>query len=177
MPTGLKRYNGKGDLHFITFSCYRRMPLLKTVRARNIFVQELRKVRDEMEFRLIGYVVMPEHVHLLIGEPKRGTPSNALQKLKLRTSWKMRKRGKVGGDGQLRLPFQEVEGRAPRAFWQARFFDFNVHRQGKKIEKLNYMHANPVKRKLVQHPKEWPWSSWCHYRNNERGLIRIDNEE
>jgi putative transposase len=65
----------------------------------------------------------------------------------------------------------------PRAFWQARFFDFNVHRPGKKLEKLNYMHANPVKRKLVQRPKRWPWSSWCHYRNDERGLVPIDNEE
>jgi len=54
MPTGLKRYYGKGDLHFITFSCYRRLPLLKTVRARDVFVKELGKVRDEMGFHLLG---------------------------------------------------------------------------------------------------------------------------
>jgi len=59
MPAGLKRYHGKGHLHFITFSCYRRLPLLKTVRARDIFVQELGKVRDETEFRLIGYRATP----------------------------------------------------------------------------------------------------------------------
>src|SRR5271168_3427947 len=75
MPAGLKRYYGKGDLHFITFSCYRRLPLLKTVRARNIFVKELGRVRDEMGFQLFGYVVMPEHVHLLMSETKQGTPS------------------------------------------------------------------------------------------------------
>jgi hypothetical protein len=73
MPEGLRRYYGKGHLHFITFSCYRRLPLLKTVRARDIFVKELGKVREEMGFRLLGYVVMPEHVHLLISEPKQGT--------------------------------------------------------------------------------------------------------
>ena len=106
MPAGLKRYYGKGHLHFITFSCYQRLPLLKEVRARDIFVQELGKVRDEMGFRLIGYVVMPEHVHLLMSEPKHGTPSTVLQKLKLRVSRKMRKRTKVGA-GQLRLPFED----------------------------------------------------------------------
>jgi REP element-mobilizing transposase RayT len=75
MPAGLKRYYGKGDLHFITFSCYRRWPLLKTTRARSLFVKELGRVRDATGFRLIGYVVMPEHVHLLMSEPLEGTPS------------------------------------------------------------------------------------------------------
>ena len=72
MPAGLKRYYGKGHLHFVTFSCYRRLPLLKTVRAREIFVAELGKVRDETGFQLIGYVVMPGHVHVLVSEPKQG---------------------------------------------------------------------------------------------------------
>jgi putative transposase len=71
MPDGLVRCYGKGDLHFITFSCYRRLPLLRSACARDIFVQELGKVRDETGFLLIGYVIMPEHVHLLVGEPKR----------------------------------------------------------------------------------------------------------
>jgi putative transposase len=71
MPTGLKRYYGKGHLHFITFSCYRRLPLLKTSRSRDVFVQELAKLRQQMGFLLIGYVVMPEHVHLLMSEPSR----------------------------------------------------------------------------------------------------------
>jgi REP-associated tyrosine transposase len=64
MPAGLRRYYGKGELHFITFSCYRRLPLLKSARARDVFVRELAKLRGELEFRLVGYVVMPEHVHL-----------------------------------------------------------------------------------------------------------------
>ena len=175
MPVGLKRFYGKGHLHFITFSCYRRLPLLKTVRARDIFVKELGKVRDEMGFHLIGYVVMPEHVHVLISEPKMGTPSTALQKLKLRVSRKLRKRRRSGGGGQMRLPFDEA-GEPLRAFWQARFYDFNVYTNGKKTEKLNYMHANPVIRGLVKHPKDWPWSSWGFYQGGETGLISIDVE-
>jgi putative transposase len=65
MPSGLKRYYGKADLHFITFSCYRRLPLLKTVRARDLFVQELGRVRDEMGFRLVTNGVPPAVVSRL----------------------------------------------------------------------------------------------------------------
>jgi putative transposase len=173
MPSGLKRFYGKGHLHFLTFSCYRRLPLLKTARSRDIFVRELARVREETGFRLIGYVVMPEHVHLLISEPARGTPSTVLQKLKLRVSQKLRKPKKSGGAGQLRLPLEGEPG-APKAFWQARFYDFNVYTSGKKTEKLNYMHANPVTRRLVEHPKDWPWNSWSYYRKGEAGLISMD---
>ena len=95
MPQGLKRYYGQGHLHFVTFSCYRRLPLLGTVRARNLFVRELARVRREYGFALVGYVVMPEHAHMLISEPKKGTPSTVLQMLKQRVSRKMRKRRRV----------------------------------------------------------------------------------
>jgi putative transposase len=173
MPAGLRRYYGKGHLHFITFSCYRRLPLLKTARARDIFVRELAKVREELSFRLIGYVVMPEHVHLLMSEPQRGTPSTVLQKLKLRVARKMRKRRRSALPGQMGLPFEEC-GEPLRAFWQARFYDFNVYSEKKRIEKLNYMHANPIHRMLVTDPKDWPWSSWRFYARAGRVLIPID---
>jgi putative transposase len=67
MHRKLKRYYGKHDLHFITFSCYRRLPMLGTKRARNLFVKILEEVRDAYGFALVGFVVMPEHIHLLIG--------------------------------------------------------------------------------------------------------------
>jgi putative transposase len=66
MPKGLKRIYGQGHLHFITFRCYRRLPLLRSARARNVFVRVLDEVRKEHGFKLVGSVVMPEHVHLLI---------------------------------------------------------------------------------------------------------------
>ena len=174
MPEGLQRYYGRGHLHFITFSCYRRRPLLATMAARDVFVEELGRVRDQMDFRLIGYVVMPEHVHLLISEPPGETPSKAIQKLKQRVSRRLRKRRKRASVDQLRFAF---DGEEQPAFWQARFYDFNVYTAGKKSEKLNYMHANPVIRKLVKHPKDWPWSSWPHYRGAKTGLIGIDSEQ
>jgi putative transposase len=167
MPMGLQRLYGQGHLHFITFSCYRGLPLLKSAGARDLFVQELARVRERLGFRLIGYVVMPEHVHLLMSEPPHGTPSIAVHDLKLRTSRKLRQQ-KSGA-----LAFEEP-GVELRALWQARFYDFNVFTEKKKKEKLEYMHENPVTRRLVSHPKDWPWSSWANYVNWGRGLISVD---
>ena len=87
----------------------------------------------------------------------------------------MRKRKRSDYAGQLRLAFEEQ--REPlRAFWQARFYDFNVYTKGKRTEKLNYMHGNPVIRALVKYPKDWPWSRWSFYAKGEPGLVRIDVE-
>ena len=74
MANKLIRHYGRGHLHFITFTCYRRLPLLRSVRARNVFANILGEARDRYGFSLVGYVVMPEHIHLLIGEPVKGTP-------------------------------------------------------------------------------------------------------
>jgi putative transposase len=176
MPTGLKRIYGRGHLHFLTFSCYKRLPLLGTARARNLFVKVLGEIREGYGFLLVGYVVMPEHVHLLIGEPKEGTPSTVLQMLKQRVSRKMRKNKRQVSKAQLRLIFSQDGDELPR-FWQPRFYDFNVYSERKKKEKLEYMHANAVKRGLVKRPGEWIWSSFLFYAEGEAGLVRIDPVE
>jgi len=173
MRNPLKRFYGRGDLHFVTFSCYRRWPLLGSRRARDRFVKVLDQVRNRQGFRLIGYVVMPEHVHLLVSEPPKGNPSKVLQVLKQKVSAALRRGKRKSAPGQLALAFPEREA-GGKHFWQRRFYDFNVWSEKKLWEKLNYMHRNPVERKLVAHPKDWPWSSWGHYEKGEKGLLRID---
>jgi putative transposase len=98
-------------------------------------------VRGAYRFALVGYVVMPEHVHLLISEPERGTPSIVIQVLKQKVSCALR--------GE----------REKKTLWQRRFYDFNVWSSKKVPEKLRYMHENPVKRNLVSDPGDWKWSS------------------
>jgi putative transposase len=161
MPKDLIRIYGFGHLHFITFSCYRRLPLLGTPRARDTFVQVLDNTRNRFGFRLVGYVVMPEHVHVLISEPALGTPSTVLQKLKQDVSRKLRAASDMSDS---RLP----------QFWQRRFYDFNVWTLKKKTEKLGYMHMNPVKRGLVTHRRDWRWSSYSFYEGEGEILIVID---
>src|SRR5260370_39542558 len=84
MPKRLKRYYGLGHLHFITFSCYRRMALLGTARSRNAFLRALAEARVKYQFALVRYVVMPEHSHLPITERKHGNPSGVVHRLQLR---------------------------------------------------------------------------------------------
>jgi putative transposase len=172
MANKLIRHYGRGHLHFITFTCYRRLPLLRSIRARNMFVTILGQVRDRYGFSLVGYVVMPEHIHLLISEPAKGTPSTVIQILKQRVSRRLRRKRRASA-GQLNLIFACGDDSLPR-FWQRRFYDFNVWSLKKKIEKLQYMHMNPLKRGLVTHPKDWPWSSFSFYSKCKQGLIRID---
>ncbi len=174
MRNPLRRYYGLGDLHFVTFSCYRRRPLLGTPRSRDCFVRVLAKVRSGHEFLLFGYVVMPEHIHLLLSEPKKGTLSTALQVLKQNTSRALLEKRRKAFEKPQSLGSQQPYTFA-RVFWQRRFYDFNVWNTKKVKEKLEYVHANPVVRGLVEHPKDWPWSNWSYYTKGEEGMIRIDS--
>jgi len=83
MPQSLRRFYGGGDLHFLTFSCYQRKPLLSNTSRCDLFLQTLERVRRRYRIVILGYVVMPEHVHLLVSEPQRATLSTAIQALKL----------------------------------------------------------------------------------------------
>ena len=154
MPWGLKHFQQSGQLHFLTFSCYRRRPNFATPQSRGCFESSLERVRQSYGLCVYGYVVMPEHVHLLVSEPKKGNPSKALQVLKQKVSRTLRRPVK-NLSAQLSLAFAAVTD-SP-AFWQRRFYDFNVWSDRKVREKLDYMHRNPVQRKLVSDPKDWPW--------------------
>src|SRR6202046_2067090 len=86
MPSGLHRTYGAHHLHFVTCSCYRRLPFLGTARNRDRFLSILEQTRQRYRFVVVGYVVMPEHIHLLLTEPDVGTPSTVMQVLKQRSA-------------------------------------------------------------------------------------------
>jgi REP element-mobilizing transposase RayT len=124
MPKGLRRRYGLRHLHFITCSCYRRLPLFASARAKNLFVKILGEVRDRYEFALASYVVMPNHIHLLISETAKGTPSTVMEVLKRRVSRRLRRKTRKNASSQqLRLPFRRAHDLLPQ-FWQPRFYDF-----------------------------------------------------
>lgn len=174
MPRKLKRYYGQGHFHFITCSCYRRLPLLGRARARTVFVRILGEVRAKYNFKIAGYVAMPEHVHLLISEPATGTPSTVMKVLKQRVSRRLRQKRRRKNPGQLPLWSHDDGGKGLRSVWQPRFHDFNVFTKKKKNEKLHYMHMNPVKRGLVKQAKDWPWSSYNFYARAGVVLLSMD---
>ena len=135
-------------------------------------MRALKEVRAKYGFVVVGYVVMPEHVHLLIGEPKSGNPSTVMHSLKLRVSKRMRRGRRKMPAIQKSFAFHRL-AQAPR-FWQARFYDFNVYSAKKRREKLEYMHRNPVTRRLVKDPKDWIWSSSASYSRRGTPLLEID---
>ena len=153
MTRGLHRYQQTGNFHFITFSCYRRRPYLNSATSRRLFELALERIRQRYGFVVLGYVVMPDHVHLLVNEPKHGTLDRVMQALKLSVT----------------------KRRKERPFWQARYYDFNVWNPEKTTEKLKYMHRNPVKRGLVAKPNDWEWSSFRHYMTGLAGVVEIES--
>ena len=116
---------------------------------------------------------MPEHVHLLIGEPRMGTPSTVVHSLKLRVAKRLHRRKWRLSAQQEILRFGETEGGA-LPVWQRRFYNFNVYSAKKRREKLEYMHRNPVTRRLVKDPKDWVWSSYAAYSGRGTPIIAID---
>ena len=114
---------------------------------------------------------MPEHIHLLLSEPEVGTPSTVMQVLKQRTARALLPKTKARDPRQSQL-FGRVPPRVP--FWQTRFYDFNVWTAKKRVEKLEYLHWNPVKRGLAAAPEDWRWSSCRFYLLDEAGPVGVD---
>jgi len=170
MPSGLHRTYGAHHLHFITCSCYRRLPLLGSGSSRDRFLAILEQTRRRYRFVVVGYVVMPEHIHLLLTEPEVGTPSTVMQVVKQRSARALLPQRRPRNPRQASL-FEESQR---RAFWQARFYDFNLWTTKKRVEKLRYMHRNPVKRELVESPEQWRWSSYRFYLLGETGPVRVN---
>src|SRR5215475_6866901 len=134
MRKGLRRFHRTGDWHFITCSCYRRQKFLDSLGRWDLLLDILEQVRAKYDFVVAGYVAMPEHFHLLIGEPRVAKLYTAMQVLKQRVS--LRCRGKKRKSAhQIRL----WDDAMPPSFWQPRYYDFNVFTHRKYIEKLRYI--------------------------------------
>jgi putative transposase len=99
---------------------------------------------------------MPDHVHLLIGEPQRASLDVAIKSLK---------------QGVSRRPIGEATH-----FWEKRYYDFNVRDHHQFVEKLRYIHRNPVQSELCNRPQDWEWSSFRHHASGCEGRVQIESE-
>lgn len=146
-------YDPGGDCHFVSFACYRRREILSTEAARGIVVSFLASRLGVTEGKCLGFVVMPDHVHALVWFSQAGRLSRFLQ------LWK--------GSSSMALK-EHLRRDRPRyaatiapcdAVWQPKYHDFNVRTEAKLLEKLEYMHGNPVRVGLVEKAQDWRWSS------------------
>jgi putative transposase len=180
MTEGLRRFHHSAQSHFVTMSCYHRRPRFNTPSTCDLFLHCLEEMRRRFSMRIYGYVVMPEHVHLLVSEPGPTVPqvrvrsldanlgsdtnpnlatlADALHFLKL--SFTKRLPGLIGETGP---------------FWQKRYYDRNVRDEDEFKVKLRYVHRNRVKRGLVTNPADWTWSSFRNYALREVGMVEIES--
>jgi len=145
VPRGLHRFHQSQLSHFLTFSCYHRQRYFGSPEVCDLFLRCLEDTRRHFALRIYGYVVMPEHVHLLLSEPEHGSLADAMRYLKLGFSKRVRSQRQTA---------------APASFWQKRYYDRNVRDECEFTVKLRYLHRNPVKRGLVKEPGDWKWSSF-----------------
>ena len=156
---------------FLTFSCYQRLPLLGRAEWRDAFVESLGAARDRLGFRLIAWVVMPEHVHLIVVPGERPIP-DVLRAIKQPVAQRAIRRWKEK-DAKVLRRIEVGEGR--HRYWQAGGgFDRNLRDQDDLAEKVAYVHHNPVKRGLVERATDWRWSSARWYAGERDGVLTID---
>jgi putative transposase len=155
MPSRLQRFQKDGHHHAINFSCFRHQPWLQSEHSCIIFEETLEELRKRHKFYVFGYVIMPDHVHLLLSEPHNQTLATTISVLKSETSKHLK------GDR--------------KQFWQVRYFDFNIFTQKKFVEKLRYIHRNPVEEGLVEKPEDWQWSSYRHWLTGESSRVEIES--
>ena len=195
MPWGLTRFHYSGQSHFVTFCCYHRRRLFTTDASQRIFESALERVRRSFRLQVYGYVVMPEHVHLLLSEPQQDTFKNKTATLKpkdglngppvlsepqrdtLADALRSLKQGVARRlIGSLPLKPKAGLSGAPDHFWQKRYYDFNIRNYSLFVEKLRYIHRNPVKAGLCECPEDWEWSSFRHYATGCEGRVEIESE-
>jgi putative transposase len=170
----LHHFDHLGTARFVTFSCYRRQPLLTSPVVREIILAELARLRHDRSIKLLGYVIMPEHIHLVVLPPYGLRLGPTIGILKTRTAhaildcWR--------SDQQQRRRILRRENGAA-AVWHRRCYDHNCRTPETVIEKVEYCHDNPVKRGLVPRAEDWPWSSYLWYRGHREGVLEIDGTE
>ncbi|MGE3107390.1 MAG: transposase [Phycisphaerales bacterium] len=168
----MRRREIPGQVRFVTFSCQRRLPLFSNAKIANVFAQSLTRARATMRFDLYAWVVMPEHVHLLLRPNDDDTLARALWFLKKSVAHRVLARWR-----RLRAPvlarLATPEGSA--RFWQkGGGFDRNVRDEAEFCKTVHYIHQNPVGRGLVERAEQWTWSSVRWWMGERAGELECD---
>jgi len=170
MRKRMRRRETPGGARFVTFSCQRRLPLLGTPAIRDLFTESLAAGRREHGFELYAWVVMPEHVHLLV-RPE-GRLDAALRSLKTSVAKEVVGRWRETGAPIL----EEIRtGQGVCRYWQkGGGFDRNVRDVEEFCREVRYIHWNPVKRGLAKEPGDWRWSSVRWWMGRRDGELECD---
>ena len=174
----LRHYDIHGHAHYLTFSCWQNRPFLSTDRARQWFMEALEHARAAHPFDLWAWVIMLEHVHMMVLPHEGVRISVLLKSLKQRVAWRATAWVKENRPEMLASMLdRQPSGRCCYRFWQpGTGYDRNIWIAKELHEKIVYIHANPVRRGLASEPNGWPWSSWHAWESGQDVPIRIDRE-
>lgn len=162
--TKLRHWDIPGTVRFVTFSCYLRRPYLEQPNAKQLLVEEIDRARSKHQFKIVGYVLMPEHVHLVLFPSDDMRLGLVIREIKSRSAKRYFAQSGVAPAG------------VTRVFWQRRCYDHNCRSIESVREKVRYCHRNPVKRGLVESASDWEWSSYSWYRGRRDVPLRIDED-
>ncbi|KAA3631397.1 MAG: hypothetical protein DWP97_13140 [Calditrichaeota bacterium] len=170
----IKHFDNTGTARFVTFSCHYNYNLFKTKIVKDIFIKQLIVSHKKHNFKFYGYVIMPNHVHLVLLPLDGLKLSNIIRELKSLSAREIISYWKT-----LNLQiFDRLKvirgGQEMFAFWQRKYYDHNCRTKETTIEKINYCHNNPVVKGLVTKPEDWEWSSYRWYHGLENILIEMD---
>jgi putative transposase len=173
-----KSWDTDWDVHSVTFSTFGRQPFFNGRHAPGWFLEALRNARERCPFRLFAYVIMPEHVHLVL-QPMPGVPMRRVLWLLKRPvtanalAWVRRHRPEF----LTRMADVQNSGKATHRFWlRGGGYDRNLRSPSDVHEKIAYVHDNPVRRGLVERAEDWSWSSAGDWILKRLGPVPIDWE-
>ena len=168
-------YTEQAHAHYLTFSCYKRLWLFKNPALYSLFLDHLADARRRLHFKLYGFVLMPNHIHLLVFPQPETSISSMLSRIKgpfaNQALLYLRKHLPELHDGLKVIKGQDTTWR----FWQAGGgYDRNIYSDDVFQKTLEYMHLNPVRKSLVEKPENWRWSSVRYYQTGMLDEIEID---
>ncbi|MBE0415464.1 MAG: transposase [Dehalococcoidia bacterium] len=174
----LPKFDDNSYAHFITTNTYKNYPFFRDEKLSQILLEELEFYSRKLAFALIGYVIMPDHLHLLLWRDREEKSELGISKIMNRIKTMTSKRAKrylfYGGGIEYvgRLADVGQPTRVPFRLWQPSFYDFNIYNEEKLLEKLDYIHNNPVRAGLVLSPGDYEWSSYRLYFSEEPAFQR-----
>jgi putative transposase len=173
----LHHYDNLGTARFVTFSCYRRQFLLMDDRRRMVFLDELGQARLKYGFAILGYVVMPSHVHLVLLPQGPTEIGKVVGEIKSKSARRIGANISLEGQQDRVMAKIKRDGEDRFVFWQRRCYDHNCRSIETVREKINYCHINPVRAGLVGDPADWVWSSYRWYAGYGDCVLEIDGLE
>ncbi|NJN96148.1 MAG: transposase [Anaerolineales bacterium] len=174
---GLARYNIEGHIYYITTVVYNRLPIFTRPSFIIPLIDSLNFYRYKQTFKVLGYVIMPDHIHLIMWPFGEAVVSDVMRDFKKFTSTRIIRQAEVERLADWLTAFEqagEQTGRSDNKVWQDSYWDENVYTERFLRQKLNYVHRNPLRAGLVERVVDYPYSSYRNYELGEKWMIEID---